>query len=522
MQITGHKARTSPGGSQTTWLLPDSLEIEPFLEELEKSFPVKAEKSQARSRIWYDTDDWSLYRKNLLLFVEHRTWHLIHRESGEVIATFSGKGCEKYRFAWDFPVSRLRSLLEPVVSIRSFLPLLSQETSTSCFRILNKDGKTVAFVYLDTHENQKAVDVFCSVTLKGVRGYDGSFNEVSRFFGLYGIKDVASTSAALDHGVQSLGRFPLDYTSKFSVELQPKMTARHAMMSIYRQLLQTMEHNVNGIINDLDTEFLHDFRVAIRRSRSGFGEIKDVLPPDVVQKVKKDFSWLGRITGPTRDLDVYILDRDKYLNRLPGKLRPNLEHFFVDIENQRELEQKKLVEKLQSEKFQQIISHWHEYLQGSGEYVETANSERPVKKLAREIIFRKYTKVMKDGGAIKRSSPDEDLHRLRIQCKKLRYTLEFFNSLFPAGKMKLAIKQLKQLQDNLGAFNDLSVQQNMLQEYLAGLRPGSRKNQQLAIAIGGLLTNLYHEQQRVREGFYARFHNFSCEENQQLYRKLFH
>ena len=94
-------------------------------------------------------------------------------------------------------------------------------------------------------------------------------------------------------------------------------------------------------------------------------------------------------------------------------------------------------------------------------------------------------------------------------------------SLFPAGEIKMAIKQLKRLQDNLGTFNDLTVQQDMLRKYLAGLRPGSRTNQELATAIGGLLTNLHHEQQRVRKGFASRFHHFACEENQLLYRKLF-
>ena len=87
--------------------------------------------------------------------------------------------------------------------------------------------------------------------------------------------------------------------------------------------------------------------------------------------------------------------------------------------------------------------------------------------------------------------------------------------------MKRAIKQLKRLQDNLGTFNDLSVQQDMLRKYLGGLRPGARKSQELATAIGGLLTNLHHEQQRVRQGFYDRFQQFSCKENRQLYTQLF-
>lgn len=505
-----------------TWALPESLDVKPLISDLEKAFKIEPERSKSTVRKWFDSDDWRLYRRDLLLFYESSAWHLVQSVTGEEVATFTGKKCSAFRFAWDFPVSRMRALVEPVVSIRTLQPLITQVSSSSCVRILNRDRKTVALAYFDEHTVRETGAVFRSVTLKGIRGYNSIFDEVSNFFATCGISEKITYSAPLVHGVKSRGRSPLDYTSKFSAELQPNITARQAMMQIYLQLLESMEHNEQGIINDLDTEFLHDFRVAIRRTRSGLGQVKDVLPPGVTEQAKKDFAWLGEITGATRDLDVYLLDRNKYMSRLPETLRPNLRHFFVDIASRREKEQKKLVKHLRSKKYRKVITHWHDYLLTTGKGEKTSNSGRSIIELAREIIFQKYKRVMKNGEAIKRSSPDEDLHRLRIQCKKLRYTLEFFASLFPAGKMKLAIKQLKRLQDNLGTFNDLSVQQDMLREYLSGLRPGSRRNQELAMAIGGLLTNLHHEQQRVRKGFYSRFHHFSCKENQLLYTKLFH
>ncbi|HDK43275.1 MAG TPA: CHAD domain-containing protein, partial [Desulfobacteraceae bacterium] len=123
--------------------------------------------------------------------------------------------------------------------------------------------------------------------------------------------------------------------------------------------------------------------------------------------------------------------------------------------------------------------------------------------------------------AIKPSSSDKKMHRLRIHCKKLRYSLEFFASLFPPADIRTVINQLKKLQNNLGAFNDLSVQQEMLHQYLARLRPGSGRNQQLASAIGGLLTSLHHEQQQVREAFFSKFRRFARSENTGLYKKLF-
>ena len=521
MPTTGHKARAAPGGKQVTWSVPESLETDALLADVTKTFKIRPEKGLAKTREWFDTDDWRLYRKNLLLYYESGHWNLVQRNSGKPVSSFSSKRSRGFRFSWDFPVSRMRSLLEPVISIRALLPLLTQNSTTLCYRFLNKDRKTIALLYFDDHTTFETLAEYRSVTLQAVRGYDSSFNDVKGFLENYGIRDKASFSEPLDQGVLSLGRLPEDYASKFSIELKKDLPARQAMKCIYRQLLETMEHNIYGIVKDLDTEFLHDFRVAIRRTRSGLGQVKGVLPPDVVTRAREDFSWLGSVTGPTRDLDVYLLERDQYMSRLPRNLRPCLDYFFVDIARQREEEQKKLVTHLHSKKFRQVLESWQVFLENGNTYGETGKSGLPVKTVARQIIFRKYTKILKDGGAIKRSSPDEDLHRLRIQCKKLRYILEFFSSLFPPAKMILAIKQLKRLQDNLGTFNDLSVQQEMLQKYLAALRPGSKKNQQLATAIGGLLTNLHHEQQRVRKRFYSRFHQFSCEENQQLYTKLF-
>ncbi len=61
---------------------------------------------------------------------------------------------------------------------------------------------------------------------------------------------------------------------------------------------------------------------------------------------------------------------------------------------------------------------------------------------------------------------DEVVHQLRINCKKLRYLMEFFAPLFPENEIKTLIKALKLLQDNLGNFNDYSVQQIFLRQVL--------------------------------------------------------
>lgn len=167
-----------------------------------------------------------------------------------------------------------------------------------------------------------------------------------------------------------------------------------------------------------------------------------------------------------------------------------------------------------------ILSSWGNYLENPGE--PTAKfAELPVIDIAKKIIFKRYKRVLNDGLAITRKTPDAEIHRLRIQGKKLRYSIEFFSSLFPKQEIESAIKQLKRLQNYLGDFNDLSVQQEMLHEYIGQTRPGSRKNLELVAALGGLMDNLHQEQVKARGDFAAVFGKFRGRQNTALFEQLF-
>lgn len=63
------------------------------------------------------------------------------------------------------------------------------------------------------------------------------------------------------------------------IPLDPQLCADAAMRRILLALLEAMEVNETGTIANLDTEFLHGFRVAVRRTRSVLGQMKTVFPP---------------------------------------------------------------------------------------------------------------------------------------------------------------------------------------------------------------------------------------------------
>ncbi len=69
-----------------------------------------------------------------------------------------------------------------------------------------------------------------------------------------------------------------------------------------------MNDNLPGLLADIDTEFLHDFRVAVRRTRATLKLGRPALPDEMRSRWEPEFKWLGDLTTPVRDLDVYELD----------------------------------------------------------------------------------------------------------------------------------------------------------------------------------------------------------------------
>jgi len=150
-----------------------------------------------------------------------------------------------------------------------------------------------------------------------------------------------------------------------------------------------------------------------------------------------------------------------------------------------------------------------------------ANAAIPIVDLARKRIYKRYRSVIKDGDYILTHMQDELLHALRIECKKLRYLMEFFASLFPRKKMARLIKQLRKLQDNLGEFNDLSVQQEYLMHIAEELPLDDSRSRKALVATGYLVENLGYEQKKVKANFANTFTEFASPANQKLFRRLF-
>ncbi|MEA1909365.1 MAG: CHAD domain-containing protein [Euryarchaeota archaeon] len=506
-----------------TFALLEDQDNQDLIRTISESYQFAHDPPTTAKESYFDSFDWLLHNENLVLLKQDGAFYLHDLKSSTVVAECLWAHRSVARFWWDFPDCEIAALLKSCLDVRALLPFLEIKKRREKLHILNIDEKTVLRVYLD-EINPKTDDpiqkTIRTITLEPVRGYLKEFSDFHRF--IEGLKVAEPCENLFNMMLKLSPRKPGDYSSKMKVTLTRDSSGSMATRKILLYLLNVMKQNEEGVISDIDTEFLHDFRVSGRRTRSAISQIKDVLPPEKLDRFKDDFRELGQSSNKLRDLDVYLHKKEEYLTMLPVDLRPGLDPFFMDLKKQRKKELKGFIRMLHSDFYRQLTTDWESFLVSDEDYEGTpANAEKPVITLARVFIWGRYKQIMKAGAKINNETPDEKLHNLRIQCKKLRYLMEFFASLFPSGEIALLTKQLKRFQDNLGEFNDLSMQQDTLKEYLDTIDPKLDQSMLIAAAIGGLIMNLHKRQQHVRAEFSDQFRNFGQKKNRLLFKQLF-
>ena len=99
--------------------------------------------------------------------------------------------------------------------------------------------------------------------------------------------------------------------------------------------------------------------------------------------------------------------------------------------------------------------------------------------------------------------------------------MEFFQNLYPADKIAKLIKALKQLQSNLGDYNDLHVQMESLERFGHQMMEHEHPPAETLLAMGTLIESLDQKQLAVRREFESRFNQFNAPEYHSLFKALF-
>ena len=513
---------------------PADCEPESVFEATRKLFRVMIEEAVAQPVTYFDTFDWRLHRDGgTLRQTEERqgstlSWMMFDGRVRHRLSTRKAPG-----FARDFPAGAFRRALLPVVAMRRLLPVAELKIDHRTLRVLDRRDKTVVRLRLEeavvvgsrrdaasSRGDIEPTPLAAVWRVLPVRGYDKANRRLIRFLEAE-LGFTKLESSELERALTAVGRRARDYTSKVQIKLDPGMPAGEAAKTIHRLLLAAIRRNEPGTRQDLDSEFLHDFRVAVRRTRSALSQIKGVFTEQDLSHFKSELAWLGSLTGPTRDLDVYLLKMDAYKADLPSAVSRHLEPLSRHLVAEQRRAQRQMVRRLDSPRYRTLLEAWDRFLGQPADPEAGPNAGRPIVELASERIWKIYRRVLKEGVAIHAETPAEAVHELRIDCKKLRYLMEFFRCLYDGQRIERVIKALKRLQDNLGDFNDYEVQQASLVGFGEDMQRKGAAPPATLMAMGRLVGYLEVGQARERGQVEKRFAEFARVENQRLARSLF-
>jgi triphosphatase len=161
---------------------------------------------------------------------------------------------------------------------------------------------------------------------------------------------------------------------------------------------------------------------------------------------------LGRSVGPLRNADVFI---DAVLAPVAGakKGEPGFAKVRSALEAHRAATREQVRVVLNGEQWTKLQIHM-------ALWPRTIGSEKslqvPVRAYAIRTLTKAWKKVAKRAGRIDNLTTEER-HDMRKALKGVRYTCEFFGSLFPQRKVAPFIKDLKRLQDVFGYLNDVAT-----------------------------------------------------------------
>jgi CHAD domain-containing protein len=222
-----------------------------------------------------------------------------------------------------------------------------------------------------------------------------------------------------------------------------------------------------------DPEDLHDMRVATRRLRAALDLFAEVLPVRA-QTYRAEFGWLGSVLGAVRDLDVQLEGLGEMTATTSSWSAEALHvgdhdpmaNLSALLERDRQRARVDLLAALDSVRWERLAAGMAAMLRQGPARRSLAN-RLPAAIGVPDLVVARHHAVTKAARRARKSRVVSDFHRLRIKCKRLRYALEFSSEVYGGHTAKF-VRQLVDLQDQLGLMHDDEVASTRLAELATG------------------------------------------------------
>ncbi len=493
--------------------------------QIRSIFYVQCVSQEIGTRTYLDSFDWRLFKSAHVLesdYFKHGCVLLLRNKTNKT-CLLEYAGCEQINFGRDLPDGKLGALLQPVIEQRAFMDTASVPVRITSYELKDDQEKIILRLRVislyrpDSGAKRKSISSY--VELLPLRGYEKHAIRARKL--LTDTFDFAECEPSLEV-FDALKILPNSYKSKTAVNLSHDMSSHEALSRILIQNLNIMEKNTQGIREDIDIEFLHDFRVAGRRNRSLINQVRDIFPQSRLKKYQRSFSWLSQSTSLHRDLDVFLSDFDQYLEQLTGEDMQGLITLKQYLQKTRQTEHRKLVRVMNSVRYKRFQQELRAFISSDNNHPVTGPSaDTAIIEVANHSIRRCYRRLMKHGKLASANYCYESIHDLRKNGKKLRYLVEGFRSLYPTRELQQVVNILKNLQTNLGEIVDMHTQRILLTNWELEMNGKQTVPENTIKAIENLSAICNKKEEKAQEMFKQRFRQFSSKTNQNLFNHLF-
>ncbi len=416
---------------------------------------------------YLDTFDWSLMKNKFALRYRFA--------NGSAMYTLKGVGSINHGLAKRteneisldkpvavptvIPVKQIRKLVDEMIFPRKLLEQIQVRTDRHRYRVISPEGAhidlffdTSSFSLRGLHKPRRAqkLNEMEAEILKGpVKSLSALSRLLSRKF-----KYASSPASKLEVAMERLRvKIPSKKPpERLRVRLDDRLDL--AVRKILTHQFEWFREQLPGVQRDIDSEFVHQARVATRRMRSAFRLFRAAIPDRTAAYLAKEMKWLGRKFGVVRDIDVFLLNLPRFIGkieRLPGKRKRALENL---IEKHRHGLRDTLYRALESPRYKTLERRFAQFLERPLPSSPRAPlAAKMVHEVAPVLIAERLDAAVQQGHTVLANPKLKEFHRLRILMKRLRYACEFMAPAYE-GALDPFIERTVEIQDCLGELQD--------------------------------------------------------------------
>jgi triphosphatase len=243
------------------------------------------------------------------------------------------------------------------------------------------------------------------------------------------------------------------------VALARDATTAQAFQAIARKALAQIAGNAAALRLQPGPEAVHQLRVGARRLRSALATFKPLVADEGLEALKTELRWLSHACDAARNLDVFA-DETLHPAEVGAAPPPGLPPLRKAIDAARRAAWAQASEAASGERFRALMIDTVAWVETGG-WLDGDGADEPIKPFAKAALKRHLKALAKRGKAARRGD-DEARHHLRIAAKKLRYAADGLSGLYGKTRAGRYLRHLKDLQEVLGALNDLATAEPLI------------------------------------------------------------